>query len=173
VFILLTAEHIIISNNDVRAEPFLTGLIMASIFHFSKSLTKKTGWHIVAASFFAACAVMTKGPFTLIPIGGAIAGELIIKKNWKQLFHWKWIVSGLMIVLFIIPEIYCLWYQFDIHPEKVVFGKTGVSGVRFFFWDSQFGRFLNTGSIKGKGDPSFFLHTLLWAFLPWSLIMYA
>ena len=31
VLILLTAEHIIISNNDVRAEPYLTGLIIASV----------------------------------------------------------------------------------------------------------------------------------------------
>jgi hypothetical protein len=31
---------------------------------------------------------------------------------------------------------------------------------------------MNTGPIKGKGDPSFFLHTLLWAFLPWSLLWF-
>jgi hypothetical protein len=65
-----------------------------------------------------------------------------------------------------------LYYQFDLHPEKLVFGKTKVSGLRFFFWDSQFGRFFNTGPIKGKGDPSFFLHTTLWAFLPWSILLY-
>src|SRR6185436_16867300 len=53
-----------------------------------------------------------------------------------------------------------------------VFGKTNVSGIRFFLWDSQFGRFMNTTPMKGKGNPIFFLHTLLWAFLPWSLIMY-
>lgn len=173
VLILLTAEHIIISNNDVRAEPFLTGLIIASIYHFSNALNKNLSWHLVAACFFAACAVMTKGPFTLIPVGGAILGELIIKRNWRELFHWKWLVAFALISLFIAPELYSLWYQFDRHPEKTVFGKTAVSGIRFFLWDSQFGRFLNTGPIKGKGDPSFFFHTLLWAFLPWSLLMYA
>jgi 4-amino-4-deoxy-L-arabinose transferase-like glycosyltransferase len=173
VFIFLTAEHIIISNNDVRAEPFLTGLIMAAIYHFSKTISKKISWHLAAASFFAACAIMTKGPFTLLPVGGAIAGELIIKRNWKELFHWRWLIAGVMIVLFITPELYSLWYQFDSHPEKIVFGKTNVSGIRFFLWDSQFGRFLNTSPMKGKGDPSFFIHTLLWAFLPWSLVMYA
>ncbi|MBK7561204.1 MAG: glycosyltransferase family 39 protein [Chitinophagaceae bacterium] len=173
VFILLTAEHIIISNSDVRAEPFLTGFIIASIYHFSNALNKKIGWHLVAAAFFAACAVMTKGVFTLIPVGAAMAGELIIKKNWKELFHWKWLVAGALLVVFISPELYSLWYQFDRHPEKTVFGKTNVSGIRFFLWDSQFGRFLNSGPIKGKGDPTFFIHTLLWAFLPWSLVMYA
>lgn len=172
VFILLTAEHIIISNNDVRAEPFLTGLIIAAIYHFSKSLNRKIGWHLVAASFFAACAVMTKGPFTLIPAGAAIAGELIIKKNWKELLHWRWLIAIMLVMVFITPELYSLWYQFDKHPEKIVFGKANVSGIRFFLWDSQFGRFLNTTPMKGKGSPFFFLHTLLWAFLPWSLIMY-
>ena len=172
-FILLTAEHIIISNNDVRAEPFLTGLIIAATWHFSQSINKKTGWHLVAGSFFAACAVMTKGPFTLLPVGGAIAGELIIKRNWKELFHWRWLIAAILISVFITPELYSLWYQFDSHPEKIVFGKTNVSGIRFFLWDSQFGRFLNTTPMKGKGSPFFFLHTLLWAFLPWSLIMYA
>jgi len=173
VFILLTAEHIIISNSDVRAEPFLVGLVMASIYHFSNALSKKIGWQLVYASFFAGCAVMTKGIFTLIPIGGAIAGELFIKQNWKQLFHWRWLIAAVLLFVFITPELYSLWYQFDQHPEKMVFGKTNVSGVRFFLWDSQFGRFVNSGPIKGKGDISFFIHTLLWAFLPWSLLMYA
>ncbi|MEP6700122.1 MAG: glycosyltransferase family 39 protein [Bacteroidota bacterium] len=173
VFILLTAEHIIISNSDVRAEPFLVGLVMASIYHFSNALSRKIGWHVVAASLFAACAVMTKGIFTLIPIGGAIAGELIIKKKWKEIFHWRWLVAAVLLAVFITPELYSLWYQFDNHPEKTVFGKTNVSGIRFFLWDSQFGRFINSGPIKGKGDPTFFFHTLLWAFLPWSLLMYA
>ena len=59
------------------------------------------------------------------------------------------------------------------HPEKVIFGQKAVSGIKFFFWDSQFGRFFNTGPIKGHGDPTFFVHTTLWAFLPWSLILFA
>jgi hypothetical protein len=75
--------------------------------------------------------------------------------------------------VFILPELYCLYQQFDLHPEKVVFGQTGVSGIGFFFWGSQFGRFFNTGPIKGSGDPTFFIHTTLWAFLPWSLLLFA
>jgi 4-amino-4-deoxy-L-arabinose transferase-like glycosyltransferase len=172
VFILLTAEHIIISNNDVRAEPFLTGLIIASVYHFSNSFSKDSWIHLLIACFFTACALMTKGPYTLIPIVSAIAGELIMKKNWRQLFHWKWLVAVLLIFIFIIPELYSLWYQFDRHPDKVIFGRTNVSGIKFFLWDSQFGRFTNTGPIKGIGEPTFFIHTLLWAFLPWSVIMY-
>jgi 4-amino-4-deoxy-L-arabinose transferase-like glycosyltransferase len=63
VLILLTAQHIIICTMDVRAEPYLTGLIIASVYHFYKSLGKKWFLHLLVAAAFAACAVMTKGIF--------------------------------------------------------------------------------------------------------------
>lgn len=222
VLILLTAQHIIISNTDVRAEPYLTGLIIAAVFHFYRAtggIYKETGrvhhitgaigkaagdvnktaaeslslsdndykeqitninsvggkwfWHLLLGSIFAACAVMTKGIFALIPIAAAIAGHLIITKKWSLLFNLRWLLAAVLILLFIVPELWCLYQQFDLHPEKVVFGKTNVSGLKFFFWDSQFGRFFNTGPItKTNGDPFFFLHTTLWAFLPWAILFY-
>jgi len=173
VLILLTAQHIILSDNDVRAEPYLTGLIIASVYHLYKAYLQNNYWQLVAGCVFAACAIMTKGMFALIPIGGAIAGHLIITKQWKKLFHWRWLIAAVLILIFILPELYCLYEQFDLHPEKAVFGQKAVSGIRFFFWDSQFGRFFNTGPIKGHGDPFFFVHTTLWAFLPWSLLLFA
>ncbi|HEC43099.1 MAG TPA: glycosyl transferase [Bacteroides sp.] len=172
VLILATAEHLVISNNDVRAEPYLTGLIIASIYHYYRMLREFRFSHLLLASFFGGMAVMTKGLFTLIPIIGAVGGELIIKRNWKDLLSWKWILSLGLIVLFVSPELYTLYFQFDSHPEKIIFGSTGVSGIRFFLWDSQVGRFFNTGPITGNGDPFFFLHTLIWAFLPWAILMY-
>lgn len=173
VLILLTAQHIILSDNDVRAEPYLTGLIIASVYHFYRTERSSNYWHLLAASLFAGCAVMTKGVFVLITIGGAIVGHLLITGNWKRLLHWKWLIAAMLILIFTLPEIYCLYEQFDAHPEKIVFGQQGVSGIKFFLWDSQFGRFFNTGPIKGSGDPFFFVHTTLWAFLPWSLLLFA
>lgn len=170
--ILLTAQHIVISNNDVRAEPYLTGLIIASVYHFYKADVQNSYWQLLAGCVFAACAMMSKGMFALIPIGGAIAGHLIITRQWDRLFNWRWLIAAILTLIFILPELYCLYQQFDLHPEKVVFGQKTVSGIRFFFWDSQFGRFFNFGPIKGGGDPSFFIHTTLWTFLPWSLLLF-
>jgi 4-amino-4-deoxy-L-arabinose transferase-like glycosyltransferase len=172
VLILATAQHLIISNNDVRAEPILTGLVIAGIYHYHRLVEQYRWTSLLWASLFAALAVMTKGLFTLIPILGAVAGEILIKRQFRQILSSRWVLSLVLIFLFITPELFALYHQFDSHPEKIVFGRTGVSGIRFFLWDSQFGRFFNTGPIKGSGDPFFFLHTLLWAFLPWSLIMY-
>ena len=172
VLILACAEHLIISNNDVRAEPILTGLIIASIYHYHRLIQSYRWTSLLWASLFAALAVMTKGLFTLIPIFGAVGGEILFKRKFRLILSTRWILSLALITLFVTPELYALYHQFDSHPEKIVFGRSGVSGIRFFLWDSQFGRFFNTGPIKGSGDPFFFVHTLLWAFIPWSMAMY-
>jgi len=172
--IYVSAAHLVISNNDVRAEPYLTGLVIGAVYHFYRSSRSgSSGLHLVAGSLLAACAMMTKGPFVLVTIAGGFVLDWIVGKEWGQFVNIRWWIALLLIAIFITPELYCLYRQFDLHPEKRVFGHTGVSGIRFFFWDSQFGRFFNTGPIKGNGDVFFYFHTLLWAFLPWSLPLYA
>ena len=173
VLIYISAAHLVISNNDVRAEPYLTGLVIGAVYHFYKASRVRPGLHLVAGSLLTACAMMTKGPFVVVTIAGGFVLDWIISKEWAQFRAVRWWIALLLTGVFIIPELYCLYVQFDLHPEKQVFGRTGVSGIRFFFWDSQFGRFFNTGPIKGNGDPFFYFHTLLWAFLPWSLLLYA
>jgi len=172
VIIYIFSLHGLLNNFDVRAEPYLTTLIIAAIYYMYNGAISGKWSYIILAALTAACAVMTKGIFVLITIGAGLVIYWIITKQWKEFFNYRWWVMLVLILLFITPELYCLYSQFDLHPEKVVFGRTNVSGLRFFFWDSQFGRFFNTGPIKGHGDPSFFLHTTLWAFLPWSIILY-
>jgi 4-amino-4-deoxy-L-arabinose transferase-like glycosyltransferase len=181
--IYVSAAHLVISNNDVRAEPYLVGLIIGAVYHFYKASRRQAGpeafrpawpWlHLLAGSLLSAAALMTKGPFILITIAAGFILDWIIGKEWGQFRSMRWWVVLILTALFTLPEIICLYIQFDLHPDKQVFGRTGVSGIRFFFWDSQFGRFFNTGPIKGSGDPLFYFHTLLWAFLPWSLLLYA
>ena len=171
--VLLTAFHGVLSNSDVRAEPYLTGLIIGAVYHFWRVFTGGTARHLVLGSLLMGCALMTKGAFVLVPIGAGLVLHWLITGNWRELLKPRWYAAVALSLLFTLPEVYALYQQFDLHPEKVIFGETGVSGVKFFFWDSQFGRFFNTGPIKGEGDKFFFLHTLLWAFLPWSLPLYA
>lgn len=173
VLIYVSAAHLVISNNDVRAEPYLTGLVIGSVYHFYKASRVRPGWHLVAGSLLAGCALMTKGPFVLLTISAGFILDWVLGKEWEQFRNIRWWIAVILTGLFTLPELICLYLQFDIHPEKVIYGHTSVSGIRFFFWDSQFGRFFNTGPIKGAGDPFFYFHTLLWAFLPWSLLLYA
>ncbi len=170
--ILMTAQHILTSNSDVRAEPYLTGFTIMALFHIATWLREKKWIHLVSGSLALALLLMTKGLFTIIPVGAGVGLALMAEGRWKSILHWQWLVIGGLTLMFTMPTIYCYYLQFDLHPEKVVFGEHGVSGVKFFFWDSQWGRFTNTGPIKGHGDPTFFLHTLLWAFMPWAFLAY-
>ena len=171
VIIFLTSLHILISNFDVRAEGYLTAFATAAIYHYYRA--QKTGFlHIVLGSFCAACAVMVKGIFVLIPLAIAFIVYWLVTGKKEEFLKIKWWLAVLLVFAFISPELFALYQQFDIHPGKVVFGEKGVSGIRFFFWDAQFGRFFNNGPIKGKGDVSFFLHTNIWAFLPWSILFF-
>lgn len=170
VLLLSSALHIIISNNDVRAEAILLGVIMGGIYHLYLLTLKFKFRDVILASLWCAAAIMTKGIFVLIIFYSAIFGHLFFKKEWKLLFHYRWLLVLLLTFIFTIPELYAVYTQFDLHPEKTVFGRQNVSGVQFFLWDSQFGRFFNNGPIKGKGDLSYFFHTMLWAFGPWAII---
>lgn len=174
VLILMTALHLMISNTDVRAEPYLMGLITGSIYHISNIEKRFTLKNFLLAAVLTACAIMTKGIFVMIAIYGGLAGHLILKRRVVELFKLKWLCLFLLSLIFTFPEIYALYKQFDLHPEKVVFGRQGVSGIRWFLWDSQFGRFVNNGPIvrKAGGSIFFYLHTLLWAFAPWCLLFY-
>jgi 4-amino-4-deoxy-L-arabinose transferase-like glycosyltransferase len=172
IVLYVFALHGILGIFDVRAEPYLTTLSIGAIYYFYKA-NQTSGWkYIFLTALLAAMAIMTKGIFVLVTIGAGFIFYWASVKQWKQLLNYRWWLMLLLIILFITPELYSLYLQFDLHPEKVVFGQTNVSGLKFFIWDSQFGRFFNTGPITGKGDKTFFLHTTLWAFLPWSILLY-
>lgn len=170
--LLMTAQHIITSNTDVRAEPYLVGLTAFALYYLAAYLDDKKFWHLVAGSFGLACLLMTKGLFTILPVAAGLGLSLLYNRKWKEIVHWQWLAVVGLTLLFISPLLYGYYVQFDAHPEKVVFDHNGVSGIKFFLWDSQWGRFTNTGPIKGSGDPTFFLHTLLWAYMPWAFLAY-
>ncbi|HEY8897202.1 MAG TPA: glycosyltransferase family 39 protein [Niastella sp.] len=172
VLIYLSIEHLILSNNDVRAEPYLTGLMIGATYYYYLAYRGNKWKHYIAGALLLAFAVMTKGIFIAGMVMAGFVIEWIIKKQWRQFLNYRWWLSITLVLLFIMPELMSLYLQFDKHPEKLVFGQHHVSGIRFFFWDSQFGRFFNTGPIKGTGDKLFYVHTLLWAFLPWSVILF-
>jgi 4-amino-4-deoxy-L-arabinose transferase-like glycosyltransferase len=173
VLILMTALNSLMSNVDVRAEPYLMGLIIGSIYHLSRLEERFSIPDLIIAALFTACAMMTKGVFVVVPIYGAVFGQLLFQHKLKHVFNFKWILLILLTAIFTLPELYALYVQFDLHPERLVFGKHNVSGIKWFFWDSQFGRFAGNGPITRKsGDIFFYVHTLLWAFAPWCLLFY-
>ncbi len=174
--IYLSALHLMMSSIDIRAEAYLLGEIMGACYFWycydkASEISIK---YLFMGALFTALALMTKGPFVLVTITGGLIFVWIYTKNISNLIKIKWLIALLLSLLFTLPEIYALYLQFDLHPEKFIFNHYNVSGVRFFFWDSQFGRFFNNGPIISSHTTNyhylFFIHTFLWAFLPWSIL---
>ena len=174
VLVYVSVYHLMDSSIEVKAETYLTGFIMGACYYWLRYDAQAKLKYLLLGALFSACAVMTKGVFTLITITSGLVCMWLYRKQWSKLWSVKWLLAFALSLLFTAPEVVALYLQFDSHPEKAVFGQTQVSGIRFFLWDSQFGRFFNTGPIKNtNGHPFYFVLVFLWAFLPWVAVFVA
>jgi 4-amino-4-deoxy-L-arabinose transferase-like glycosyltransferase len=172
--IYLSVFHLMFSANDIRAEAYLLGQIMPAVYYWLRYDRKFSWSSLILGAFFTALALMTKGVFVVITIVSGLFCVWVYTKRLVNVIHPKWIGALVLSFILALPEVIALYIQFDLHPEKIIFGHNHVSGIRWFFVDSQFGRFFNTGYIYSTNPPAFhqvfFVHTFLWAFLPWSLV---
>jgi 4-amino-4-deoxy-L-arabinose transferase-like glycosyltransferase len=174
VLVYVSVFEMMDSSIEVKAETYLTGFIMAACYYWLRFDTVAKLKYLLLGALFSAMAVMTKGVFTLIAIAGGMVCMWLYRGQWRKLWSGKWLLALALTLLFTAPELVALYLQFDAHPEKVVFGQTQVSGIRFFLWDSQFGRFFNTGPIQNhNGNPLYFVDAFLWTFLPWVAVFVA
>lgn len=172
LLIYLSSVHLMLSGSfDVRAEAYLLGQIMPACYYWLL-YDRNSNWRsLLLGSFFTALAMMTKGLFVVVTIFSGLVFTWLYTKEYKRIFSSKWLLAYALSLVFILPELTCLYLQFDAQPATMVFGKNNISGLEWYFWGSQFGRFFNSGPIVNThGNPLFFVHTYLWAFLPWSLV---
>ena len=168
LLVYVSAFHMMYTSTEVKAETFLTGSIMAASYYWLRYDSATKLRYLLLGALFSGVAMMTKGVFTLITITSGLVCMWMYQKQWYKLWSVKWLFALVLTVVCTAPELLALYLQFDAHPEKLVFGRTDVSGIKFFLWDSQFGRFFNTGPIKDAGGaPYYFVAAFLWAFLPW------
>lgn len=172
VLIYLTSLHLIISSSvDIRAEAYLLGEIMPAAYYWLIYDRNSRLKPLILASLFTSMAMMTKGLFVVVTIFSGMVFSWIYTRQYSRIISPKWLVAYTLCLIFILPELISLYLQFDEHPTTLVSGHDHLSGISWYFWGSQFGRFFNSGPIVNThGNPLFFVHTYLWAFLPWSLL---
>ena len=168
LLIYVSTYHLMYTTTALKAEAFLTASIMGACYYWLRYDAHSRLKYLLLGAIFSGISVMTKGVFTLITISSGLLCMWTYQGRWRELFRWKWLAALLLSLVCVVPELLALYRQFDMHPEKTVFDQTGVSGIRFFLWDSQFGRFFNVGPITNKdGNKLFFVLVFVWAFLPW------
>jgi 4-amino-4-deoxy-L-arabinose transferase-like glycosyltransferase len=145
---------------DFHTDTVLQAAVTLAIWQLAEYLGKRKPAHFILGFTGIGLAMLTKGP-----VGGVlpfffVLFYLLLRKDFRQLFHPKWFLGILLVLVIISPALYHLWKSF------------GAEGLRFYFIDNNLGRV--TGEVAGSStDPFFYLYNLLWAFLPWTIIFIA
>lgn len=168
--IFMTSQTIVLSNIDVRTDAVLTGFTIFSIWQLVLYIERNTLKNIMLGAFGAGIAFSTKGQIALVVIGISILCHLAYTRKWTRLLNWKVLIALFVFGLTIAPMLYAYYVQFDLHPEKVIRGKSNRSGIFFIFWEQSFERLSGEGVGKNSNDFFFFFHTFLWVFLPWTVL---
>ncbi|MFN3918565.1 MAG: ArnT family glycosyltransferase [Flavobacteriales bacterium] len=167
--LLFSCQAFFLFNHDVRTDTILTGSIIFAVWQLISYLQNNSWKHLILGFVGVGLGMLAKGPMGIVLPAMALGTHVLIKGEWKQIFKWQWIVGLLITGAILSPMLWGIYHQFDLHPEKTVNGRTGVSGIYFFFWEQSFGRITGENVWKDDSTPFFFTHTYLWSYLPWSI----
>ncbi|MFC4870994.1 ArnT family glycosyltransferase [Negadavirga shengliensis] len=162
-----------LAHSDVRMDGMLTSFMIFSFWQLIRFHQQRTWETFFLAVLGLSLGFMTKGMIgPAVPVIGFLF-YLLEERDWRVFLDQKlWLmVPGFLVFSF--PVLYAYYVQFDLHPELEIRGTDGNSGVYFILLGQNFERFGGEmcGSAGGK-DPYFFLHTILWSVLPWSVLLY-
>lgn len=151
--------------SDVKTDLLMSSFLVAAVYHLLR-LTDQFHWKdLVFYSLFTALAMMSKGIMGLFFPVVLILPQLLMQKKISILLKPYFLMFFLLTGVLLLPMCIGLYQQFDLHPEKWVHGKQGVSGLRFYFWEQSFGRI--TGENKWSNHAPFhflFTHAVILSF---------
>ena len=167
--VLASAQAIFLINHDVRTDTMLMGWVILSIWQLAAWFLKKKWRYLIIASVAIAGGMMTKGPIALMVPIFAFSIHFVMKRQLTAFFRWEYLIMLLIIGILLIPMSIGLYHQFDQHPEKIMYGQKGISGLRFFYWTQSFGRITGESTWHENDHFLFLFENLLWGFLPWTV----
>lgn len=156
---LLASFGFIFYHNDIHTDTVLMSCILLAIWQLSLFMRNQRFIHLITGFLGLGLAMLTKGPIGLaIPVF-ALGTDLLLKRDWKNIFRWQWLAGLFLLVLFISPALLGLYRQF------------GFEGLKFYFLTNMTGRI--TGSLHANNsDYFYYFHTLFWEFIPWGFFIF-
>ena len=165
--VLACCQGMFLMTNDVRCDTILMAWTITGIWLIQEWIVNKKLLYLFAGFAAIAFGMMTKGPIALMVPAFCFISDWVLKRQWRNFFRPAYIPGLALIAILLIPMSIGLYQQFDLHPEKLVNGTRGNSGLRFFYWSQSFGRITGESPWKNGADFSFLLVNMLWSFLPW------
>lgn len=146
-------------SSDIHTDTPLQAFVTLALWQLSEFIKTRKNIHWIFGFTGIGLAMLTKGPIGAAVPAFAVIGHILLKKDFKFLFDYRWFAGIALALLVASPALAGLMNQF------------GWKGIWFFFWENNVGRI--TGSyVKAINDPFFYVHNLLYLFLPWSLLFY-
>ena len=135
-------------HNDIHTDTLLADTVIFSIWQLAAYFKGKKPVHFYLGMAGIGLSMLAKGPVGLAIPAFATGIHLVLHRQWKEIFHLRWVTGAVVVFVIIIPALAGLFNQF------------GPEGIKFYFWTNNMGRI--TGSYAGKNsDPFFYIHTSL------------
>lgn len=147
-------------NNDVRTDTMLAASVITAVWALFEYIDTKKPFHFIIGFLFVALGMLAKGPLGIMVPVLALGTYLLYKRDFKIIFNPHWLIGLGIVGILLAPMVYGLYKQY------------GADGPLFFFWTQSFGRITGENVWKNDAGYFFFVHTFLWAFLPFSLLAY-
>ncbi len=161
-FIYATSEMMFLYHNDLHTDALFTANLVIGVSFLAHFIEKKKALHFILGFVFVGLSMITKGFIGLALAGVAIAGQVLLKKNWKMAFNPVWLLGLPVLAIVLFPTL------------KSYYNHFGWEGLEFYFWGNNAGRLSGAYNKGGSvdGDMSFYLHTMIYIYLPWSLMAF-
>jgi 4-amino-4-deoxy-L-arabinose transferase-like glycosyltransferase len=165
--VLASCQGMFLMTNDIRCDTILMAWVITAIWLIQEWYVQCKPKYILLGFAAIGFGMMTKGPIALMVPVFSFASDWALKRQWHNFFRPVYLLGFVIIAILLIPMSIGLYQQFDLHPEKIMEGKQGVSGLRFFYWSQSFGRITGESPWKNDVNIGFLLQNMLWSFLPW------
>ncbi len=150
------SESVFLYLMDVHTDMLMTSNMIFGTWQLLEYLENKKAGNFILGFIGIGLAMISKGlPGIIVPVF-ALAGYLIYKRDFHSLFSIRWIAGIPIIALILYPAL------------KGAYDQFGPESIRFYFWANNIDR-IKGDYTAGKHDYLFYIHTLAYVFLPWSL----
>ncbi len=156
--LLGTSQIYYLYNMDIHTDTLLQTFVTFSLWQLYGFLITGKNHHLFLGFFGIGLAMLTKGPVGAVVPAFAVTGYLLFTRQYKRFADWRWVAGILLVIILILPALAGLYNQF------------GWEGIRFYFWDNNFGR-MSGSSVSKNTNVLYYLVNLLVLFLPWMLIL--
>lgn len=144
---------------DIHADTPLQAFVTLALWQLFEFIKTRKNKHWILGFTAIGLAMLSKGPIGAAIPAFAVVGHILLKKDFKFLFDYRWFLGIIVAFAVASPALIGLMNQF------------GWAGIRFFFWENNVGRI--TGSyVNLVNDPIFYVHSLMYLFLPWCLLFF-